>query len=346
MEPNQYGEIIFYVGIAGFASYFALIGTQQTITIYVAKKMPIQAVFFSLSLIIGAVGSVIVFIIYQRIDASILVLAYVISTLAMGELLGKKNYSQFSIIVFIQKIAAVVIGLTFFFMFGSDGIIYALILSYSIFIIQIISGFRESKIDFSVLKNRWRFVINNYVMNISSGLNGQIDKLIIPPILGFAILGNYGLALQALNVLNIIPNIFFRYLLPQDASGIKNKKIKIFSFMISIGIAFFGVAVLPIIIDSFFPKYGEAVIAIQIMSLSTIPYAVNLQYTSEFLAREQSKYVLISYLLLIISLSIGMIVLGPMLGIKGVAISQLCSNIIGTLFLIIMKIYENKKRSN
>lgn len=342
MDPDQYGRIIFYTGVAGFVSYFALVGTQQTITIYIAKKIPVQSVFFSISLAIGVIGSLVVIILHDRIDVSFLVLAYVINTLAMGEMLGNKDYSRFSIYVLVQKIATLVLGLSFFYAFGPDGIIYALALSYAIFLTRIAKGFRESKINFSVIRGRWGFVINNYVLNLTAGLNGQIDKIIIPPILGFAILGNYGLALQALNVLSIAPNIFFKYLLPQDASGNTNKKIKSLSFIISICVALFGTILLPMIINTFFPKYDEAVVAIQIMSISVIPIAVNLQYTSEFLAKEQSRVVLISYLLSITSLAVGMVMLGPPLGIIGLAIAQLFSIGIGAVFFVFVKLCDTK----
>jgi len=142
-------------------------------------------------------------------------------------------------------------------------------------------------------------------------------------------------------MLSIIPNIMFRYLLPHDASGSHTKKIKQLTFFISIPIAVFGFFVMPIIIDNFFTQYSEAISAVRIMSLSIIPWTVNLLYSSKFLAIEKSRHVLISYLLIIITLVIGMIILGPIFGISGVAVSQLIAQIFGMLFLLIIKRYSD-----
>jgi len=39
IEPNEFGEIFYYIGIATIVSYISLIGTQNTIIVYVAKKV-------------------------------------------------------------------------------------------------------------------------------------------------------------------------------------------------------------------------------------------------------------------------------------------------------------------
>ena len=50
-------------------------------------------------------------------------------------------------------------------------------------------------------------------MFVVGGFNGQIDKIIITPLLGFTLLGNYSLALQAINIMMIISSISYKYLL-------------------------------------------------------------------------------------------------------------------------------------
>ncbi len=69
-------------------------------------------------------------------------------------------------------------------------------------------------------------MINNYALTIEKVLNGQVDKLIIAPIFGFALLGNYALSIQFLSIMLIIPSIVFQYTLSQDATGNLSKKIK------------------------------------------------------------------------------------------------------------------------
>ena len=91
---------------------------------------------------------------------------------------------------------------------------------------QKVKEFRNTKIDFQILKPRFGFMINNYALTIEKVLNGQVDKLIIAPIFGFALLGNYALSIQFLSIMLIIPSIVFQYTLSQDATGNLSKKIK------------------------------------------------------------------------------------------------------------------------
>lgn len=131
-----------------------MIGTQNTLAVYIAKRIPIQSTLFTASLIPGIISSIMIYLMYQRVDSTILVIAYVINALAMGELLGKKEFSRFSRYFFTQKIATVVLGLSFFHIFGVTGIIYALALSYVAFIIRIVIGYKETRVDFSLFKNQ------------------------------------------------------------------------------------------------------------------------------------------------------------------------------------------------
>ena len=38
MNPGEFGELHYLISIAGIISYCALVGSQNTITVYVAKK--------------------------------------------------------------------------------------------------------------------------------------------------------------------------------------------------------------------------------------------------------------------------------------------------------------------
>ena len=63
-------------------------------------------------------------------------------------------------------------------------------------------------------------------MSIIAISSGQVDKIVVAPLLGFTILGNYNLAVQVINIMLIVPSVFYKYLLPQESTGIENKKPK------------------------------------------------------------------------------------------------------------------------
>ena len=43
IEPEAYGQIHWFLGIAGFCSYLAMFGTLNTVIVYTAKKIQIQS---------------------------------------------------------------------------------------------------------------------------------------------------------------------------------------------------------------------------------------------------------------------------------------------------------------
>jgi len=339
IEPAKFGEIHYFLGIAAIASVISLFGTQNTLIVYTAKNVKIQSTFYFISLIVGGISSLAIIFIFFRIDAAVVLLGYIINTLAIGDLLGRQLYNKYSKYVLMQKILTLVLGIGFFYAFGVEGIIFALALSYVAFTIRIYNGFRKSKINFSLVRSHVGFITNNYAMGLVSGFGGQIDKLIIAPLLGYMFLGNYSLAGQIISILMIFTTIVYKYLLPQDASGFQNKKLKKFTVVVSIGITLFGILVVPMVIPQIFPKYTESAEAVQIMSLTVFTSTIGMLYTSKFLAIEKSKFVLFGTLISLVTLVTGTIVLGSLFGIIGLAIANVLSSTFGVSFLIISNKY-------
>jgi len=333
--PEDYGELHYFISIASIVSYMILIGPTNTITVYVAKKIPIQSTFNFISLVGGIIGFIVLFFIFERIDIGFLVLGYVINNLILGEILGKKEYKGYLKYILIQKSLTPILGLGFFFGFGVEGVIYGLALSYTAFYFRIIKSFREIKIDFSLFTKRKEFIINNYLIALSSSFHGQIDKIIFLPILGSSLLGNYSLSLQIITAMMILTATLFKYMLPQESSGHNVKEARQIIIISSIGLTFVGFFIVPMIIPTLFPKYLESIDAIRIMSLALFPMSLVRIYMSKFLALEKSRFLLIGF---IISLSIlipTMIGFGVWYGIVGIAYSFVLASIIQAVYFFI-----------
>tara|TARA_Y100000310_G_C20672613_1_gene811153 strand:+ start:413 stop:1552 length:1140 start_codon:yes stop_codon:yes gene_type:complete len=342
IEPGNYGEIHWFIGIAGIFSSIALFGTFNTLTVYRAKNIQIQSTLYAISLIASVILSLIVILLFPSfytLDIGLILIAYVINTLAIGDILGGKQYSTYSRYVLTQKGLTLGLGLLFFYMFGYEGIIFALALSYIFFLKRIFSVFREMKINLKLLRQKIRFITNNYLVFLMTGAvgGGQVDKIIVAPLLGFAMLGNYSLAIQAINVMMIFSTISYKYLLPQDATKVKNKNFKIIVIVFSIVIALVGIFVGPPLIENYFTKYVDAKLAIQIMSLSVIPGTISLLFQSEFLGNEKSKPVVIGNSISLITLVAGMIILGLNFGIIGLSISLVMANSFKVLTFLFFK---------
>ena len=76
-------------------------------------------------------------ILFYRTDIIFLLFGFVINILSIGEILGRKNFLLYSKHVLLQKVLTLGLGLLFFYVFGIEGIILALSITYVFFIIII-----------------------------------------------------------------------------------------------------------------------------------------------------------------------------------------------------------------
>ena len=332
MGAENYGELAFYISIASVATSISFIGGPAAITVLVAKKIKIESTIYFLSITASIISAIVLYIAFTNIGLSIYVLGAVIYNLSVSELLGRKRYREYSIYFTLQKILFVILALVLYYVIGPEGVLIGIGLSFMPFLIQIYSGFKNYNISFQLLKTKWKFVTNNFFIDLSVVLNNQVDRLIIGPMFGFVILGNYYLAIQVLMVLTLIPEIVRKYTIPEDSSGVNTTKIKIITVGFSFILALIGILVVPQILPIFFSEYNESVELIPLISLTIIPATISGLYNSKFLAHEKSNYVVIINIVSTIVLISGVFILGQFLGVVGLAYSFLLSNIVKAAF--------------
>ena len=200
--------------------------------------------------------------------------------------------------------------------------------------------FSHVKIDFSLLKKNKEFIVNNYVTQLSGGFRGQIDKIIIAPLLGLGLLGNYALTLQIYAMLIIISTISFKYFLSQDSSGISSKNLKKIIIFSSVIISICGIVFLPLIIEMLFPNFVDVIDAIKIISIAVIPTTITMIITSKLLGDLKSRYVLIVRMISTVTMIIGFILFGPIFGLMGLVIIHVIVEILIASILVVV----NKKK--
>lgn len=339
IEPTTYGEIAYVFSIAGITSAFALLGSSNTITIYVAKKIPIESTLYFITLIAGIVSSIILFLIFFELGLSFLTIGILIFSLITAEILGNQLYKTYAKVIVLQKILMVIISISFYYIFGEEGIVLGIALSYIPFIFYIAKTFSKVKITFSLLKDKSHFLISNYAQTLSGAFGSSLDKIIIAPLFGFALLGNYSLGLQFLTLLTLLPEVARKYLMAQESKGILNKKLKLLVILSSIILAILGIFVGPPVMSYFFPKFIEAQDVIRIVSISVIPTTIMMIYHTKFLGMEQGKHVLIISLSRTISQIVFIIILGSIYGVIGIAFAF----VIGSTISAIYAIFANQK---
>ena len=68
ISPEEYGEIHYFIGIAGLAFSISLLTTQETIVVYTAKNVKLAPTLFLISLIAGGIAAVVITALFSRFD--------------------------------------------------------------------------------------------------------------------------------------------------------------------------------------------------------------------------------------------------------------------------------------
>lgn len=342
ITPDDYGKINYFIGLASIAYGVSCIGTTNTITVYTAKDVKIHATLYFFSLAGGLVSSIILFVMLNRLDVVFLVFGLIISAMATGVQFGNRTFAQYARLLLIQKGLTLILGIGFYFLFGVEGVISALALSYISYSVIIFKGFRDSKVSFSLFKEKLGFILNNHMIILAGAFRDHVDKIVIVPILGFTYLGNYSLASQIIVILMMMPSTVFKYILPSDAKGKSTKKIKTYTIIISIILSLGGTFIIPIFIEEIFPQYTQISESISIMSVAIIPLSISLMLTSEFLGKEKSVIISIGTVITLPAMIGGVVLLGPSYGSVGIASAFVISCITQCVFLLYMNHKKNR----
>ena len=337
LNSDGYGLLGFYLSIVGITGALSLIGSANTMTVLISKEEKIQATVFSMVLLSSIVVGFATYLIFQNTSMSLYPIGYVIFSSILFELLGKKLFVNFFVYSISQRILMVIFSLLFYQYLGIDGIILGYTCSFLPFAILMIKGYRESKVDFSILRKRSKIILNNYVEHLLQIISLNIDKIIILPVLGASILGHYLLGVQIFALLLIIPSAVFQYILPYDAINKKNQKLKQITVLFSVIIAIISISTAPSLLPIIFPKFIDSIIIIQIMSIAIIPKTISTIYTSVLLGNHKNKTVMLGTLTSTIILVGGIFTIGTFWGYIGISIAFLLSKIGEVIFLYIKK---------
>ena len=345
LGTESYGELGYFLSIIGISSIIAMIGGGYTMQVYTAKSIKIESSLYFIGIITSTVAAVVLFLIFENLGVSISVIGIVIFNFILFEILGKKLYKKYFKIFVAQKILFVIISFVLYSVFGPEGILIGYGVSMLIFSQIIYKSFRNTIVDFSIIKERTKFISHVYLADLSATARNHVDKLIIAPLLGFSFLGNYFLGLQVLALMLIIPNIVFKYTLPEDSTGKSTGKIKILTIIISVCVALLGIFLAPLVIPVILPEYTDTVDLIPILSIVLIPRTISILLTSNFLGQENSKYVPIGNAITFGVLIITIFPLVELFGITGAAIAYVIGFSSNTVFMVI-KYFQLRNKSN
>ena len=342
MGPEEYGQISYFISIALIVAAISLFGAGNSLIVFVAKGEKIQSLFSIITITTSIVGSIILFLMFENFGMSIYAIGFVIFTLVISDLLGKKLYVNYAKYLILQRIIMVSIAIPFYFIFGTDGVLIGIALSFLPFIFIIYRDFRQP-INISFMKSKFKNLLNVYLMDIITLSRGSLDKLIIVPLLGFSLLGNYQLGLQFIVILNIIPMAIYQYVLSHDSSGSPTTKLKILAVSISGLLAIVGALLAPFVVPMLFLEFTESIQIVQILSFSLIPGTITMMYVSKFLGAEKPMYLIVGSIIFLIVQMIGIFGLKDTYGIYGVSFAMILGYLVEVLFFVLINKFVYKK---
>ena len=345
MGQEDYGELGYLLSIAAIASTISIVGGQWTMSVYTAKGVRIESSLYFISIITSTVSAIILYFLFENVGMSVYVIGVVIFNLFVAEILGKKRYKTYSKVFFLQKIILVILAILLYHILGAEGVLLAYGISFLVFTSRIISALRNHEFNFGLLRQRFKFWMFNYIIQLSNSARAQIDILLIGPLFGFALVGNYFLGLQVMGLFLILPLIIFKYTLPQDSSGSSTKQIKIIAVVTSIGFALLGIFVAPEVIPLVLPEYADTVELIPLLSLAIIPRTVTTMLMSGFLGKENNMHLLVGNLIAFSIVVLGILYLPEYFDIIGLAIAYVLSVTIQTIYLLIVYLRTTKTQN-
>ena len=336
LGAEDFGKVSYFIAIAGITYTVSSFGFRHILLVYLSKGIKIFSTISLITLVSSLISGIVIFILLHEISIVILIIGFVIFELAIHELLAKQLFSKHMKYFLTQRSLAVVLSLSLYFIWGPSGFILGYGLSMFPAIVRVYLGFKESKIDLNLIKNRLNFVVHNYANRLSRTIYVYVDRLLVFPLFGFTTLGNYELAMQIIVLANVFSVFLHLYLVPKDARNEVTRKIKFFAITISIILSLMVIFIAPIILPLLFPEFHEAVDLIRVLGFSIMPHTLVLLYWSKFLGSEKSKPVLIGSLLHLAVLISFILVLTNIYSTIGLVIAFVLAEIVEAVFLIII----------
>jgi len=297
MTKEEYGELGFLIAIANVGATISLFGIGTMVVVYETKNENVFPSSFILVLISANITALVTFGLIQNVFVSILIVGMVIFQIMLSGLNSKQRYGDFSKHKIIRAAITVGVALVLFQIFGINGILLSYFLSTLFILKDLNSLIKNKRIEFSLLKPKIPFMLHLFSTRLTTVFVRWGDKILIGSLLGFSALADYFIAIQYFFLLTTIPLSLSIYLMPQESLGRKNKKIKIFSIIISCLVSIISIIVIPYGINNFLPKYEESIFLMQILSVGIIPLTISSIQGAEFIGKENSRVVLIASVL-------------------------------------------------
>lgn len=334
LNPTLFGELIFLIVLAETFSIVSRFGLNHTVTIFQAKNDNLMVQQVNL---IAFLSTSVAAVILIPINLFVAILTLSISFFIMSQhnLLGKKKFKKFMFISLLQGSLLLTITIFMYFLLDINGILIGMLISNFVCSLAYWRSLSRITLSFNKIKKNLKVLIHNFGIDLSTNLSRRIDKLLIVPILGFTAVGIFQFNTQILFGLELIPLSLHSFLLAEESSGVKHKKLIYLIILLSIGITISLLIFAPLFVNQFFPDYSSGIFSLQILSLALVPLTISAVYSAKLQSIKSTK-VGFAAIIRIGSLILFIPTLGYWLEMVGLSIAILISAISYVIFLVII----------
>jgi len=233
LDPSEYGQISYLIAIAGTFSIIFRFGLPYTVTVNQAKKNQIMANQVNVLALITT-GAAAIILLFIDPFVAFLCLGWNLFIMTQQNLLGLKKYKKHMWNSIAKGILTILISISLYFIFELPGIVLGMAISTAVLSSYFLKSLRRNVFSFKDVRANFKVLVHNFGFDIGLNLPRMIDKIVIVPLLGFTLTGIYQFNLQILFLLEIFPIALYSFLLSEESSGIKNRKIYLVAIIGSI----------------------------------------------------------------------------------------------------------------
>jgi O-antigen/teichoic acid export membrane protein len=341
LSATEFGGLNYDISIASLVTSVGVLGLDTTLTAYLAKgvnKMLYESTF--LVIISGGAITFLLLIFYPSPSIILLTLSMIIFTLIESENLGNHKFKRYMWLMIIQRLISLLTVPLLFIYVGIEWALYGFVISYVVVSYEFIKWIRNIQISISTFRPIARYFLHSFILGVSKVLPYFFDKLLILPLFGLAMVGYYQFGVQILSVVSMLPVIFYGYILPRESrnSNINSKDTFLkFGMVSSILLTVLLFLSLPFLIETLFPRFSSATLSAQLILFAGIPLTISSIFNSVMMARGDSRHVVLGAIIFVGFQSIGIVLLGNMIGLIGLSISTTVASILQCTYLYFME---------
>ena len=343
---HEYGQINYVIAIGALSASFSLLGLNTAVTTLVPQRHKNIDVQANQVILISAIVCAIIASLFNWL-LGFFVLGMAFWMMSSYELLSKKLYSKYAINIIGSRGSQLVLSILLYSFFGLQGIIIGFIISFFAFSFTYFKTIPQFSKNFDIIRKEFRTSIHLYSYNLSNALLLYLDKLIIAPIYGYTVLGYYQLGFQFLMFFSMISVSFYQYLIPEESSGSKRNRLRMYGIALSVIITILVFVLAPVILQVLFPNYINSLNSVRILSLGIVPMMITGTLNSKFLAMKLTRYVLFSSITYQVTQIILIVILGKIYGIEGISMSVVIAMLFQITFLGVahLRLAKSKKQN-